>query len=177
MEAIEITTAMPEDAEGMQEVFYRSWLATYPNEEHGITAEDIEDHYKDRLSPERLAHRRAQILAQSDANRFIVARDRGTVIGVLRAVRKADVNHLQTIYLLPEYRRRGIGTRLWEEARKTLDPAHDDVVEVVSYNAPAIAFYEKLGFRDTGERFTDERFRMKSGSVLPEMRMRRKAGR
>ncbi|MFZ2522424.1 MAG: hypothetical protein WAX44_00605 [Minisyncoccia bacterium] len=32
----------------------------------------------------------------------------------------------------------------------------------------------KLGFVDTGRRFNDERFRMRSGAILPEMEMIKK---
>ena len=65
---------------------------------------------------------------------------------------------------------------LWNEARNFFDPAKDTTVELVSYNVNAINFYTKLGFRDTGERFSRENFRMKSGNSMPEMEMILRAG-
>jgi ribosomal protein S18 acetylase RimI-like enzyme len=48
-------------------------------------------------------------------------------------------------------------------------------VEVATYNANAIRFYEGLGFVDTGKRMSDPKFTMKSGAIIPEMEMRREA--
>lgn len=42
---VTITTAKPEDARGIVEVLYKTWLDTYPNEEAGITVDDIEDKF------------------------------------------------------------------------------------------------------------------------------------
>ena len=52
---ITIAPATPDDVIGMQEVFYQGWLATYPNAEHGITLDDIEDRYKDRYAEDKIA--------------------------------------------------------------------------------------------------------------------------
>jgi hypothetical protein len=32
-------------------------------------------------------------------------------------------------------------------------------------------FYKRLGFQDTGKRWEDEKFKMKSGAVLPQLEM------
>lgn len=61
------------------------------------------------------------------------------------------------------------------EAQQYLDPAKNIIVQVATYNTNAIAFYERFGFVDTGKRWSDERFRMKSGAVIPELEMLRKA--
>ena len=39
---------------------------------------------------------------------------------------------------------------------------------MATYNQKAIDFYKKLGFEETGKNFSQERFRMKSGSIIPE---------
>ena len=41
-----VTKAAPENTLEIQKVFYHSWLSAYPNEEFGITKDDIEDHFK-----------------------------------------------------------------------------------------------------------------------------------
>ena len=53
--------------------------------------------------------------------------------------------------------------------------AKDTYVDVAEYNQRAIDFYTKLGFVDTGRRHQEERFRMKSGAIITEMEMVRKA--
>jgi ribosomal protein S18 acetylase RimI-like enzyme len=168
---ISICIAVPDDVIDIQEVFYRTWLATYPNEEVGITVDDIEDRYKDRLNENALSKRREQIANPSEGQTLLVAKDCKRVIGLCRVVKKSDRNQLQAIYVLPEYQGRGVGGKLWEDAKKLLDFTKDIYVEVATYNSNAISFYKKLGFVETGRRFTNEMTKMKSGSIIPEMEM------
>lgn len=42
--AFEVVDATPDDVEGIKRVQAAGWLATYPNEEAGITREDIEEY-------------------------------------------------------------------------------------------------------------------------------------
>jgi hypothetical protein len=66
---VEITTAALEDVVGIQDVLYRTWLATYPSETFGINLDDIEEMYKDRNSEETLAKRREQV-SRTSGNHF-----------------------------------------------------------------------------------------------------------
>lgn len=60
----------------------------------------------------------------------------------------------------------------WEKCLSFLDKNKETIVQVATYNEKAISFYKKLGFVDTGKRFTEERFVMPiSGSKIPEMEM------
>ena len=56
LEKIKITVerAEPDDAEEIQNVFYKTWLATYPNNVPGVRADDVHEYYKDKLSTEGL---------------------------------------------------------------------------------------------------------------------------
>lgn len=175
-ESIKIVPPTIDDAIGSIEVQYKAWLATYPNEKHGITIDDIEHRYKDAFVGERLEKRKKVISNPPSNEKVLLAKDGEKVVGMCYVVMKEDKNQLQAIYVLPEYHGKGIGTQLWEEARKFFDPAKDIYVEVVDYNEKAINFYKKLGFVDTGRRFQDERFRMKSGAIFTEMEMVKKAG-
>ncbi len=171
---IKIENAKPEDVRGIAEVFYKTWLATYPNEEYGITVADVEDNYKDSFTAETLEKRRKQILEMPSNTKYVSAKDGDTVVGICRAIKHEDRNQLQAIYVLPEYQGKGIGHALWLEAEKFFDPMKETFVQVATYNKKAIAFYEKLGFKDNGKRFSDERFRFKSGNIIPEMEMSKK---
>ncbi len=160
---------------GIQEVFHKAWLATYPNEKIGITVDDIEDRFKDIYSEERVAKRRGHIEKSIENEAFLVAKEGDKVVGLCRAVRYDDKNQLHAIYILPEYQGKGIGTKFWNSLRDFFDDAKDTYLEVADYNDKAIGFYERLGFEDTGRRFVDEKMQMKSGSNIPQMEMILKA--
>jgi ribosomal protein S18 acetylase RimI-like enzyme len=168
---IEIADVRPEHVEGIQEVFYRAWLATYPNDAAGVTVDDVEDRFKERNSKERLAKRREDIASVDPDKRFLVALDGERVIGLARASKNEKENRLNAIYVLPEYQGKGVGTKLWNEIKSFFDPTKDVVVGVATYNEKAIGFYTKLGFIDSGRRYTEEGLRLKSGAILPEMDM------
>jgi len=166
-----IGLAKPEDAVGIQQVFYITWLDTYPNEELGITVDDIKDHYKDSLSEEKLKKRIEAIINPPEGQTMFVAKEGDKVVGVCRVEKGLEKNKLRTIYVSPEFQGKGVGSMLWNQAKTVFDMNKDVVVDVVTYNTKAIEFYKKLGFEDTGKRFTDERFTMKSGATMPEMEM------
>lgn len=168
---IKITLAESTDARGVQEVFYRTWLATYPNKKHGITADDIEFQFKDAFTEDAIRARGEKISRRSEENRFFVAKEGERVIGLCGTVISEKENRIRAIYVLPEYQKKGIGRMLWDEAYKVFTPDGDILVDVAEYNANAISFYGKLGFVDTGKRWSDEKFRMKSGAIIPEMEM------
>jgi ribosomal protein S18 acetylase RimI-like enzyme len=172
---ITIAPVTTDDVVGMQDVFYRGWLATYPNVEHSITVDDIEDRYKDRLSEDKLRTRREQIANPPEGQTTLIAKKDGKVVGVCRVTKHPDRNQLYAIYVLPEYHGQGIGTAMWNAVQQYLDPTKHTIVEVAVYNTNAIKFYEGLGFVDTGKRMSDPKFTMKSGSIIPEMEMRREA--
>jgi len=172
---IRVVPASPDDVEGIEEVFYRTWLATYPNPELGITVDDVEERFKDRFLPERLARRRERIGDPTPGTSLFVAKEGDRVVGVCYVVVHLEKNQLQSIYVLPGYQGKGVGAALWHEAQKNLDASKDTIVQVATYNTSAIQFYERLGFVDTGKRWSDESFRMKSGAVIPELEMMRKA--
>ncbi len=173
--AIKIVPATPDDVRGIQEVFHKTWLATYPNEEARITRDDIEDRFKDAYSEERMAKRRENIEKISSDGIFLVAKENEKVAGLCRASRTADRNLLNAIYILPEYQGKGIGMKLWNAVQSFFNSSKDTYVEVATYNTNAIGFYKRLGFSDTGRRFTDPKFVMKSGSNIPQMEMILKA--
>ena len=166
-----VEEAKPEHVEGIQEVFYRTWLDTYPNEEAGITVEDIEARFKGANAEEKLAKRRADILNLQPNKKYFVALDGQKVVGICRGEKNEKENRLNAIYALPGYQAQGIGTQLWSEIKTFFDPLKDIYLGVATYNQKAIDFYSKLGFQDTGKRYTEEWTRMESGATLPEMDM------
>lgn len=172
---ITIQQATKEDAPDIQNIFYQTWLTTYPNAELGITRGDIEEKFKDAFTDKQLAEFAERIAIPQKGKLVVVARDAGLVIGVCRVFVREHANQLQAIYVLPEHQRKGVGTILWKEALKFFDKEKDTIVQVATYNTQAIDFYKKLGFVDTGERFTERSHRMPiSGVLIPEMKMVRR---
>ncbi|MEI6352735.1 MAG: GNAT family N-acetyltransferase [Candidatus Nomurabacteria bacterium] len=173
MENIIITKPIiPEDVFGIQEVFYKTWFNTYPNKEIGITEEDIEERFKNRLDDENIQKRIDTLSNLPENQLFLVAKLENKVVGLCRVSKNDEHNKLIAIYILPEYQRMKIGGMLWSKAKDFLDKSKDTIVEVVTYNQNAINFYKKIGFIDTGKRFSEEKQRMPiSGVLIPEMEM------
>ena len=171
MNKIKILKAKPEDAEGSLEVYYQSWLATYPNKKYGITTNDIKYIYKDRHKKTKILEQQEKIKNHSKELLRFVAKDEKKVVGVCSIIVNKDKNQLKSIYLLPAYQGKGIGKLFWNNAKKTVNPKKKTIIQIATYNTKAINFYKKIGFSDTKKRFKDKKFRMKSGALSPEMEM------
>ena len=173
MEKLYITIPeLPKDIMGIQEVFYKTWLETYPNEEIGITKGDIKKHFEGCFSEESLEKRSQNLSKLLDNQKFLVAKDGDLVVGVCNLFIREEYNQLQAIYILPDYQGRGIGQLFWKEALNFFDSKKDIIVQVATYNTQAITFYKKLGFIDNGKRFIEDRHRMPISQVaIPQMEM------
>ncbi|MBI5457421.1 GNAT family N-acetyltransferase [Candidatus Kaiserbacteria bacterium] len=169
---IRIRDAVPDDAEAVEQVRYQGWLATYPNEEFRITREDIKELFRPQLSPEGIENRRHKISEVQKTGRYVVAKVDGRIVGFCILIRYEEKNQLRGIYVLPGYQGKGVGKALWQEVRASIDPKMDTYVELAAYNAVAIGFYSKFGFKDTGRRFSNESQKLKNGAKIPEMEMR-----
>ena len=175
MEEIKILDAVPDDAWGITNVFYKAWLATYPNKERGITVEDIEDSYKEDFSAEKIEHLKELIRNLPKNKKRLVAKKGDMIVGACTVIRNENNNHLRTLYVLPEFQNKGIGTGLWNAAMEFFDSKKDTIVQVAEYTENAINFYKKLGFVDTGKRTPQESGSFKSGAIIIDMEMVRKA--
>lgn len=74
------------------------------------------------------------------------------LVGYLICSRYADVWHLMNIAVDPSRRRRGYARALLEEMVERAGPDEAYTLEVRTSNAPAIALYERFGFRSSGTR-------------------------
>jgi len=170
-EIITITIPTPNDILGIRTVWYEAWLDTYPNETLGITIEDIKERFEDYFTPESLEEGREDLRNIPSNHIFLIAKQEGEVVGFCRVATGEEKNQLRGLYISPSFQKRGIGRRLWEEAKKSLDldiPTH---VHLADYNDGARIFYEKMGFSDTGKRWSNPKLTLKSGVIVPEMEM------
>jgi ribosomal protein S18 acetylase RimI-like enzyme len=168
---IQILKAKPEDVKEIAGVYYKTWLATYPNKKYRITAEDIKYQYRNRNKKEALERRKEEIRHPKKNIKRFVAKLNKKVIGLCNVIIDDKQNQLKAIYVLPEYHGKGIGYMLWQKTKKYFNPKNKTIVCVATYNKKAIEFYKKLGFVKTGKHFKDEKFKMRNGAMIPEIEM------
>jgi [ribosomal protein S18]-alanine N-acetyltransferase len=75
-----------------------------------------------------------------------------SVIGYLVCSRYADVWHLMNLAVDPLSRRHGVASALLSEMLERAGPDEQYTLEVRPSNTPAIALYERFGFRSSGTR-------------------------
>jgi ribosomal protein S18 acetylase RimI-like enzyme len=164
-----IQRPIEDDVREIQDVFYKTWLATYPNEEAGVTVADIEEKFKNRFSQENIEKRIKNISDASSDKLFLVAKDENAIIGVCLLRKEEACHELMAIYVLPDHQRKGIGRMFWERAAEFFGSEKDIIVHVAVYNEKAINFYKKVGFSETGKEFKNEKYKMPiSGSYIIE---------
>lgn len=170
MENFHIQEATVSDAQGILEVHKTTWLCTYPNRKHNITLKDIQE----KVDTFRVKRWEKNILdKEKNRTNIWVARDRDRVVGFGGASKGNKRNKLNAIYVDSDYHRKGIGTALIQKIFDFLGEEKPIVVEVVSYNGPAINFYKKHGFVHNRE-FISKHAALPSGKIMPSTEMIRK---
>ena len=174
---IEISLAIPEDVFGMRELEYKTWMATYPGEESGITTNDIEWYFKEfkkSFSPSNLEKTASEIENLPTSQKVLVAKNEdGEMVGFSWLMRGNDVNELGSIYIDPKVQGVGLGTKIYEEAKNFFDKNKDVFLTVEEHNSKAIGFYKKLGFEEVGKRAGNLSF--PSGAKFNEIEMLNRA--
>lgn len=177
LDKVEILDATVNDVEGINNVIYKSWLVTYPNEEFGITKEDIVRSFKYSFTPEKIEKQKNEILSttidggKAGKRKLLIAKINNLIIGVCAMIENENDYQLRTIYVLPEYTGKGVGKKMWNVMIGFFDKNKDITVQVVTYNLDTIEFYKKLGFVDTGKRWSDSKWGIEGSPSLPEMEL------
>ena len=85
---------------------------------------------------------------------WLVAREGDRVAGYIGSQTVMDETDMMNVAVHPDFRRRGIAEELVNTLVENLKKigSHCLTLEVRASNAPAIALYEKLGFREIGRR-------------------------
>lgn len=170
-----VRNAVPRDTKAIREVYYKNWIATYPNEEHKILLSDIEACWSGAFTPESIKKGEQRIAFLPAKQCMFVAEEGGVIIGVTDVTKGDEEHTVATLFVLPEFQRKGVGTKLFTHALEFLGKEHNIIADVAVYNISAIKFFESLGFIVTPDILQKEVFRMPSGSVITEQRMKRKA--
>jgi ribosomal-protein-alanine N-acetyltransferase len=123
------------------------------------TPQDFESLYQIDLLcyDSEIAYSRPQMKAYlkfPGAECVISETDRGKIAGFCLAAHKARLGYVITMDVLPRYRRRGVATSLLAEIERRLASARVSEVwlETATDNQPAIAFWQKCGYRKRGTR-------------------------
>lgn len=144
-----IREALPDDAPTTRAMQAESWLATYPNEEAGVTYEWVKNLTDSWLTTEKLDQSR-QIFTDviNDPTVFFrLAESNGRVVGFVHVATNDDgTKELEAIYTSPKTFGSGLGQQLIGIAREWIGGA-ETTLKVAIYNTRAIRFYEKNGFQ------------------------------
>ena len=166
-----VLKANPEDVKQLTNLFYVTWLDTYPNRKYRITASDIRYHYRNMFKKEEILKRQKDIAHPKKGYHRFIAKIGNKIVGACNVILNSEKNKLKAIYVLPKYQRQGIGYMLWKKAIKTFNNNKKTIVRVAEYNQKAISFYEKLGFKKTNKKISENRFKMRNGAIIPEIEM------
>lgn len=166
-----IRRAVPSDAEGIAIVQVAAWQSAY----RGLLPDDV----LDRLSLDESKRRWQERIAQPWGHVF-VAGQADRIVGFAACgytddedVDRESAGEIYVMYVHPEHWRRGHGTALLQEALDRLrsDGFQEAILWVLRGNEPAIAFYERAGFRADGASALKCRT---DGSLMPVVRYRQR---
>lgn len=169
---IKIRKSVPEDVYGIREVERITWIHTYPNENAGITLEDIKSKYKDdntSCGKQKIEERKKRY--KDKTKQTWVAEEDGKIIGFCVAGNENGKNRILAIYVLPSYQGKGIGHQLITQGLKWLGD-RKIYINVVEYNVNAKNFYKNYGFIETGAKGVfDTAASLPSGKFLTEVEL------
>jgi len=169
-----IEDARPEDVGAMIDIKKARWLEIYPNEKHGITAEDLSA--IDWHNPADLARRRKELTENKNKHTWVLKNDKGDVVGFCKVTKSDVLGEINAMYTAPGFEGKGLGKKLMEKSLEWLGPDSDVKLKVVVYNTHAIDFYKKFGFQKTENKVDYGGTQLQSGKEIPRIEMRRQHG-
>ena len=160
---ITIRQAKIDDSSSIEEVRREVWLATYPNDELGITKADIQTKFKDL---DTNIKKFKSLLMHDRCKKTWVAEVDKKVVGFLTLENSPEKKIIYAIYILSEYQRQGIGKEFIGVALEEFKDVEEILLRVSTYNKAAIGFYKKHSFKLVPEIPVDD-FLLPSGKKIP----------
>ena len=176
----DIRDAAPDDAAAIRSVQARTWLATYPNAELGITREGLRRHLEgergERIT-ERIDRTRQRLSAHAadptGGCDFVAVLAGGAIVGFTAPfVEASGRRRVGALYVLPSAQGSGIGHALLARNLAWHGDDRDVYLTVAAYNERARRFYARHGFVVTGQPAGDEL--VIDGVAMPELEMVRR---
>ncbi len=131
-----------DEIKGKAFVHWKCWQETYP----GLVSQEYLDKFTLEKSEERAFLWRDNILVAKEGDRVI-----GFVGYGGHGPEEPDMGEVFALYVLPEYHGTGVGRQLMDAALEKLAAYPKICLWAVKGNGRAVRFYEKCGFRLTGE--------------------------
>jgi len=167
----EVHRATSSDAQEINQLYFDTWVKTYPNKDYGVSQKDLEEWLRPSLSEDSVKNNQEWLGNLPENVSVSVVRDKDKIVGFCYATKgdNSEHNKLRSIYVNTDYQGKGIGKALWDDANKFFDHSMPTDVQVVAYNEKAINFYKRLGFVENGNIITDdEDYRLKNGVIIPQ---------
>jgi ribosomal protein S18 acetylase RimI-like enzyme len=158
----EIERAAVKDVLTIKEILRETWHDTYGSLLPKTAIETITSQWH---APELL---REQL--RNPEIYFAIAREEEDAVGVITARKQDDAIVVNRLYVRPRYQRRGIGRQLLESSYRAFSDAQRVRLTVEAENRKGVAFYAKLGFRETA-RSSEEVAGARLENVVMERRL------
>lgn len=163
-----IERMQPEDVEPATRMRLQSWLATYVNDERGVTREWIEERNQEQLRPEHI-QRGIERLNIPGRVCYVARSSDGEIIGSTTPyIDEEGVQYVGSLYVDERFHGKGVGQQLMQKIVEWSDPTKPIVLGVVTYNERAKAFYRKWQFEEVPDSET------LFDNKIPEIKMIRK---
>lgn len=160
-----------EDGEAVNSLLRELHVATYTNDELGVTADKLVARFE-RYTPEEWRKRLEQRLADDNNQSYVAVDGNDEIIGMVAPkIEDSGVHRLGALYVREDHHGKGVAGELMKKALAWLGAENNQVeLHVVAYNDRAKAFYRKWGFEEVpgSEALFDD--------LIPEITMVRQPG-
>lgn len=137
-----IRHATDADCERIAQIHVRGWQTTY--------AGHMPDDYLASLSVAERAEGWRKWLS-ADHFAAIVYLEENEILGYAAWSTRSEAAELVGLYIDPDHKRRGIGSRLMTQFESETDDRAGRALWILSGNEPARSFYLSFGYRESGE--------------------------
>ena len=134
-----------EDIESYIEDKRICWMQTYPNDENGITREDVQNYLN--LKDKEVTKVNFKKHIQSGVSKIYLLKQNGKIVGDIIYTVKADMAEINEIYLQDKVKSKGLGKFLMKLALANIPKNKKVYLGVLKINLSAIKFYERFGFK------------------------------
>lgn len=142
---IKIRKGNVEDLKDIIVVNKKTWKTTY----NGIIDTEFLKKVSLEATPEEIKNRAEQI--QNNKAQYIVAEDDKKIIGMLKLIKApnkeyGEIPEVQALYILKEYQKNGVGSKLIDEAKEMLRNEKYSKMQIGCIDGnPSNEFYKKIG--------------------------------